>query len=179
VVRRGINWPWGSTDGLLMDRIYTIELEWGVDLDGCDMSVIRDSWFSECGNGLRMQHCIYTLISGICFADNDGYGIYMKSGKGNEVASSVFVRNEIGLYVEDTKRTRVIGGTFEADPHGGKRSDTDFIRSVRNQAMLVSAATFVSEKVGIDSAVNYTGAAPTVTGCTISGEVMHLHEEIK
>ena len=110
----------------------------------------------------------------LCFADNDEYGAIINGGKGNEISSSVFVRNKTGLLIEKTRCTRIIGGTFESDKHGGKRDDKSFIDSKMNDAMLISSVNFRSDKSTIESAVVYSGKSPEIVGCKISEGVKVL-----
>lgn len=178
VVQRDEKRSWGSVDGLLIDRIYCIELEWAVDLLQADMSVIRDSWFSECGNGLRMRGCIYSCISNICFADNNGYGLLMTQGKGNEITSSVFVRNKVSLHLENTQRTRINGGIFEHDGAGGKRVSEALILSKDNGDLSITGTSFFNQYPMPDSAVRYSGTPPKITGVSLAGKVTQESKQL-
>lgn len=177
VVKRGENRGWGSTDGLLLQRIYCIDLTWAAKLQQADMSVIDACWLSECGNGLQLNGCVYNIISNTCFADNDGSGVVINGGHGTEISGSVFVRNKHGLTINRARRIRVIGGIFGTDGHGGRRDDKAFIRSSESRDVLVQGTSFSSNANLIPAAVLYQGPKPLVEGCTYSGKVEQLTGE--
>ena len=177
VVKRGENWRWGSTDGLLLQRIYCIDLTWAAELEHADMTVIDACWLSECGNGLRLNGCVYNIISNTCFADNDEVGVEINGGKGSEISGSVFVRNKYGLKVNRAARIRVIGGIFESDAAGGRSGDKEFIHSSESGGLLVQGTSFCSHVSLIPAAVSYKGPAPLVEGCTYQGKMKRLIQE--
>jgi len=174
IVKRGENRGWGTTDGLLLQRIYCIDLTWAVEFTEADMSVIDACWLSECGNGMRLKGCIYNIISNTCFADNDGTGIEMNGGRGTEISGSVFVRNKHGLKINNAQRIRIIGGVFETDVNGGARDDKDFIYSSGSHELIVQGASFSSTTNVIPAAVIFKGPEPLVEACTYSGKVTQL-----
>ncbi len=177
IVKRGENWGWGSTDGLLLQRIYCIDLTWAAKLQQADMSVIDTCWLSECGNGLELNGCVYNIISNTCFADNDGAGVVINGGRGTEISGSVFVRNKHGLTINQAQRIRVIGGIFESDSHGGARDDKEFIHSSGSREVVVQGTSFFSAENPIPAAVLYQDPKPLVEGCTYSGKVKQLTAE--
>lgn len=117
----------GVTDALLLERLYVIDYFWAAELNITDASNITGCWFSECGNGLRLNRCIYTAVTSAVIADNDGTGVHVEGGFSNDVISSTFVRNKDGLVAEKTTRLKVAGGTFETDRAGGPRDDQTFL----------------------------------------------------
>ncbi len=169
VVKKGDNWNWGSTDGLMLDRIYCIELTWAADMTFADMTVVTGCWLSECGNGLRLRRCVYNLITDTCFADNDGIGILIESGKGSGISNSVFVRNKVGIIVEKAENIRVTGSIFDADHAGGKRQDEAMIKSIENKGLLVTGSNFQNRQEMMNAAIMYKGNTPTVAGCSFLG----------
>ena len=123
---QGDGWM-GSTDGLLLERLYVIDYEWSVKLKQTDASIITNCWLSECGNSIKLNGAIYTAINNCVIADNDHLGIFIKGGKGTDIFSTTFVRVEHALVAENTTRLKVIGGTCETDPAGGERNDKAFM----------------------------------------------------
>jgi len=172
VVKSGEGWRWGSTDGLLIDRLYTIDLSWAGDFAFCDMSVITSSWFSECGNGLRFDRCVYNCVTNCCFADNDGWGLLVSKGKGCELTSNIFVRNKVALEGQATSRLRVVGGTFETDGAGGQRCDEALVKLRECEDTVLSSANFSISKSDISAPVLFTGEKPTTSGCRYCGDLM-------
>jgi hypothetical protein len=168
---------WGTTDGLLLSRMYFIDLTWAADFTEADMSVIDHSWLSECGNGLRLNRCIYNIISNTCFADNDGTGIEINGGTGMHITAPVFVRNKHHLIINNSNRNRVIGGIFETNTHAGPRDDKEFISVNESNELLVQGATFSSTAQAFPAAILYKGPAPLAEGCTHSGKVQQLTME--
>jgi len=177
VVKRGENWGWGSTDGLLLRRIYFIDLTWAAELTEADITMIDHCWLSECGNGLRLNHCIYNTINHTCFADNDGTGIEINGGRCAQITASIFVRNKHHIVINNSHRDRVLGGIFESDPHGGPRDDKEFITSNQSHELVVQGAAFYSNTQPIPAAILYRGPAPIVEASTYSGKVERLTME--
>ena len=132
---------WGSTDALLLDRVYCIDLHWAGDFTSADMSVMTNCWFSECGNGIRLRHCVYNCLSNGCIADNDGIGVLLESCKGCDLTGNIFVRNEHGLRVSGGQTLSVIGGSFETDPAGGQRHDQSLLHLQDAQSVSVCGTT--------------------------------------
>lgn len=99
-MKQGQKPGWVSTDGLLLQRIYCIELTWAAKLQQADMSVIDICWFSECGNGMQLNGCVYNIISNTCFADNDGTGVVLYQGPKPLVESCTYSGNVEQLITE-------------------------------------------------------------------------------
>ncbi len=170
LVKRGENWGWGSTDALMLERVYCIDLLWSAEFDCCDMSVLTGCWFSECGNGIRLSSCVYNCITNCCFADNDGIGVELVKGKGSELCGNVFMRNDCGLRVDQAQELRVIGGIIGTDAGGGPRKDQHLIQCMGDSQISVTGTDFSSRKQGLRTAV--TAALPqSLYGCRLSGEL--------
>jgi len=177
VIVKCSNRGWGTTDGLYLTRMYFIDLTWAAEFNQADMSVIDGSWLSECGNGLRLNGCLYNIISNTCFADNDDIGIEIQGGRGMHINSPVFVRNKRHLIIHNSHRNRIIGGVFESDNAGGERDDQDFIRMTRSRETLIQGSAFTNSSSTKPAAIHYQGPAPTLVGCTYSGNVEQLSAE--
>ncbi|MCC5829253.1 MAG: hypothetical protein JJU36_07380 [Phycisphaeraceae bacterium] len=168
---------WGSTDALLLERLYVIECAWSAHLKDSDAGIIDKCWFSECANGLNLDQCIYTVVTASCFADNDHVGVQVLGGKSNEIVGGIFVRNERGIVLKDTKRMRINGGTFETDAHGGDRLDRTLIQMEGESEATVTGATFFVEDQAIRTAIQTKGHAKLDhSACQIGGELTKLTE---
>jgi len=121
---------------------------------------------------------VYNCITNTCFADNTHDGLVVQGGKGMEITGNIFVRNKNGLILDRTERARVIGGTFETDPWGGKREDKALCLSKDSTGVVISGATFNTLESGIPTGILYSGEMPTYTACTFSGELSQLVTEI-
>jgi hypothetical protein len=175
VVERGEGRSWGSTDALMVERLYTIEYEWSADLRDADASIITGCWFSECGNGLRLRECVYNCVTNCCFADNDGVGVALEGGTSSELAACILVRNERALEIDGASRVRVNGGCFETDGHGGGRNDLSLVRLRNGASAIVTGAVFHSEVQPFRVAVECDESSRAdVHGCAISGAVDRL-----
>ncbi|GEM_PF-2577183 len=170
VVHTGKDRGWGSTDGLMMERVYCIDLEWCAWLHDCDMSVLTGCWFSECGNGLHLERCVYNCITNCCMADNDGMGVRIVKGHGHELTGNVFVRNPMCLTLSNTAQVRVLGGTLENKPSGETES---LVECMDSQDVLITGGMFLnmSSDVTMNAAVRYQGHAPICTGCAFKGNI--------
>jgi hypothetical protein len=175
IVRKGEGWTWGSTDALLLERLYVIDYEWSARLETADMSVITGCWFSECGNGLHLHHCVYNCVTNCCFADTDGVGALVDHGKSSEFTANVFVRNVRGLEIEGARLIRVTGNCFETDKHTPGRDDLSLIR-VRDKAQaVITGAVFFTAGKRFSSAIECDETSNVVTsGCMIDGEIGQL-----
>ncbi|MEM1213802.1 MAG: hypothetical protein AAGI68_16050 [Planctomycetota bacterium] len=169
---------WGSTDALLLERLYVIECQWCAYLKHSDAGIINQCWFSECGNGLHLDACIYTVVQGPCFADNDGLGLLMTGGHGNEIASGVFVRNKEGLVIQGARTTRVNGGVFGSDTAGSiPRQDTALIRVTGESELAVTGASFTVTGQPIAAGIAHDASSRVEhAGCQVSGELSQVME---
>lgn len=161
---------WGSTDALLLERLYVIDCEWSAVLRTCDATVANQCWFSECGNGLHLDGCVYNVVAGPCFADNTHLGALVTGGTGNEIASGIFVRNEDSLIARKSKRLRVTGGTFETDRNGGAREDRSLIRAEDRAEVTVTGADFYVDGSAIAFGIVADDSSSVIqSGCRASG----------
>lgn len=175
IVRKGEGWRWGSTDALLLERLYVIDYGWSARLETADMTVVTGCWFSECGNGLHLQDCVYNCVTNCCVADTDGIGVLVEHGKSSEFAANVFVRNVRGLEIHGAHRIRVTGNCFETDKHILGRDDLSLIR-LRNCAQaVITGAVFFSEEKRFPFAIESDDSSNVVTaGCMVNGAIGQL-----
>jgi len=167
VVNTGEERGWGSTDGLMMERVYCIDLEWSVVLHDCDMTVLTGCWFSECGNGIHLERCVYNCITNCCLADNDGIGIRIVRGHGHELTGNVFVRNPLCLTLTATREIRVVGGTFEAE---AEEENSCLIHCRDSEHIQITGALLKVMGAGTMTApVRFAGEPPLCTGCAFGG----------
>jgi len=166
---------WGSTDALLLERLYVIDCQWCAYLKQSDASILNQCWFSECGNGLHLDGCVYTVVSSACIADNDDIGLLVTAGQGNEVVSSVFVRNKQSLVLRDTRSARVNGGVFGTDNAGGERHDQSLILVEGNTDAAVMGASFFVDGQDIQVAIQGDSTSKIAhSACQISGDLERL-----
>ncbi len=164
----------GTTDALLLERLYVIDYFWAAELNITDASNITGCWFSECGNGLRLNGCIYTALTSAVIADNDGSGLHVAGGQSTEVVSSTFVRNKDGLIAENTKRLKVAGGTFESDHNGGERDDQTYLTFRDVDQAAITGVSFSNQGESIREPVRIEGGSSDIqfsnclaTGCEL------------
>lgn len=175
IVRKGEGWTWGSTDALLLDRLYVIEYGWSARLATADMTVISACWFSECGNGLHLQDCVYNCVTNCCFADTDGIGVLVERGISSELTANVFVRNVRGLEIDSAQRIRVTGNCFETDKHTPGRDDLSLVRLRNNAKVVITGAVFFSQDKRFSFAIEADESSSVVTtGCMVEGEIGQL-----
>lgn len=147
----------GVTDALLLERLYVIDYFWAAELNITDASNLTGCWFSECGNGLRLNRCIYTAVTSAVIADNDGTGVHVEGGFSNDVVSSTFVRNKDGLVAVETARVKVAGGTFETDRAGGPRDDQTFLTLRDVDQTAITGVSFANPDDMINKPVRLDG----------------------
>jgi len=163
VVLTGQDRGWRSTDGLMMDRVYCIELEWSVWLHDADMTVLTGCWFSECGNGIHLERCVYNCITNCCMADNDGIGVRIIKGHGHELTGNIFVRNPLCLTLSETQYVRVLGGTLEHKP----QDESECLLHIKDsEHILLTGTTFVNMNSDLILKEVIQGNLPTLTGCS-------------
>lgn len=161
----------GTTDALLLERLYVIDYFWAAKLNITDASNITGCWFSECGNGLHLNGCIYTALTSAVIADNDGTGLYVTGGQSTEVVSSTFVRNRDGLIAQKTSRLKVAGGTFESDRNGGERDDQTYLTFRDVDQAAITGVSFSNQGETIQEPVRIEGDASAIqfANCIATG----------
>lgn len=152
---------YGPTDDLLIERVSTIDFEYGAYLVNDDIPKLRDCWFTECGNGIYMSGTLYGLVSGCCIADNTTRGLYLIGGIGNRAIGNTVVRNIFkGIHVSAASQgTVVMGNNFQVDSGGGASATYDYQLEVQNSdTVVVVGNTFRSTGVTCVAAIQLTGS---------------------